>query len=93
MGLKMEEVGFGEFWDEQVVKRPVRERMLGVGLNDSDFWATFGMIGWYVHPRSMSRGACGRIIFGIGSLGEYNSFLQTQLLSSLISFRFLAHYN
>jgi hypothetical protein len=30
MGHKIK-VGFGEFWDEQVVKRLVKERMLGVG--------------------------------------------------------------
>lgn len=68
MGHKIEEVGFGEFWDEQVVKRLVRGRMLGVGLNNSDFWATFDMTGWNVHPRLMSRGACDRIILSIGSL-------------------------
>jgi hypothetical protein len=39
MGHKIEEVGSesSEFWDEQVVKRLVRERMLGIGLNNSDF--------------------------------------------------------
>jgi len=31
MGHKIEEVGFGEFWDEQVVKRLVKERILRVG--------------------------------------------------------------
>ena len=53
--------------DEQAVKRLVRERMLGVGLNNSDFRATFDMTGWNVHPRLMSRGARDRIILSIGS--------------------------
>jgi hypothetical protein len=31
MERKIEEVGFREFCEEQVIKRLVRERMLGVG--------------------------------------------------------------
>jgi hypothetical protein len=68
MEHKIEE-GFGEFWDEQV-KRLLRERMLGVGLNNSDFRATFDMTGRNVHPRLMSRGACNRTILGIGILSS-----------------------